>query len=70
MTLDLGVQEAADLKEALDFHLQRLEYDLVRTDAPALQHSLNAYFERLVHIRDRLERGISQAAVPEAESVH
>jgi hypothetical protein len=62
MQIELSPDELSLLKTALDRVLGETERELVRTDAPALQHSLNADFERLSRLRRRLD------AVPRSSS--
>ena len=55
MDLSLRADEVVLLKTTLDRVLHDLERELVRTDAPALQHALNGDFERLRSLRQRLD---------------
>jgi hypothetical protein len=55
MHLELTPEEATMLRAALDRVLHTVERELVRTDAPALQHALNRDFERLRALRQRLD---------------
>lgn len=55
MTIDLSNDEVTLLRQVLDRELDALTRELVRTDAPALQHALNADVERLARLRNRIE---------------
>jgi hypothetical protein len=55
MHLDLTQDETKILKSTLDRAIHVTEMELVRTDAPALQHSLNRDFEQLKQLRRRLD---------------
>ncbi len=55
MELLLKPEELNLLKDTLDRAIHDLERELVRTDAPKLQHELNNDFERLRSLRSRLE---------------
>jgi len=61
MLIELSPDELVLLKTALDRALLEYEHELVRTDAPDLQHSLGRNVERLTELRHRLD-------VPEPES--
>lgn len=54
MTLDLSMEEMRTLKTAIDRAVQLLETELAHTDAPSMQHALNADYRRLVDLRDRM----------------
>lgn len=54
MHIELSQEELVTLKSALDRTLHQLDAELVRTDAPTLQHALAADVERLRRVRDRL----------------
>lgn len=54
MHIELSQEELVTLKSALDRALHQLDAELVRTDAPTLQHALAADVERLRRVRDRL----------------
>jgi len=54
MTLDLSRDEMQTLKTAIDRAVQLLENELAHTDAPSMQHALNADYRRLVDLRDRM----------------
>ncbi|MBI2391285.1 MAG: hypothetical protein HYV09_16975 [Deltaproteobacteria bacterium] len=62
MYIDLSSDELAEVRAAVDRTIQILDKELVRTDAPRLQHDLAADVERLRRIRDKL--------VPQAQSAH
>lgn len=55
MELMLDPEELVLLKRTLDRSLRDVERELVRTDAPSLQHALNADFEKLHTLRKRLD---------------
>ena len=61
MDLSLRADEVALLKTTLDRVLRDLERELVRTDAPALQHALNGDVERLRLLRQRLDARVGEA---------
>jgi hypothetical protein len=63
MVIDVSPDELGLLKAALDRALVEYEHELVRTDAPDLQHSLSKDLERLTGLRRRLD-----AEAPSAES--
>jgi hypothetical protein len=52
MRLDLTFEELSTLRMALDRTLNMMEHELVRTDAPSLQHALARDFEQMTRIRD------------------
>ncbi len=55
MELLLDPDELVLLKKTLDRTLHDVERELVRTDAPSLQHALNKDFELLQALRRRLD---------------
>jgi hypothetical protein len=57
MQLQLTNEETVVLKTTLDRAIHQMERELVRTDAPSLQHALNKDFERLRALRQRLDKG-------------
>lgn len=54
MYIDLSNEELMALRAAVDRTLEVFDKELVRTDAPRLQHALAADVERLRRIRDKL----------------
>jgi len=54
MHIELSSEELATLKAAVDRTLHMLDAELVRTDAPSLQHALAADVDRLRRVRERL----------------
>jgi hypothetical protein len=67
MQLDLSPEDIALLGTTLDRVLVEMERELVRTDAPAMQHALNTDFERLRALRRRLGTAPRTAVAPLAE---
>lgn len=63
MTLILTQEELNELKRALDIHLEAQTRELVRTDAPRLQHEFHASVRRLEAIRRKLD-AVSTAEPP------
>lgn len=53
MRVQLTPDEAKTLKAALDRTLQTMEYELVHTEAPSLQHALNRDYQSLRALRAR-----------------
>lgn len=55
MHIELSSEELVTLRTALDRALRMFDAELVRTDAPSLQHALAADIERLRKVRERLD---------------
>ena len=51
----MSSEELGTLKSALDRVLLLMENELVHTEAPSLQHALNADFERVRRLRQRFD---------------
>lgn len=59
MHIELSTEELATLKTAVDRMIRVLDAELVRTDAPSMQHAAAADVDRLRRVRERLEPGES-----------
>jgi hypothetical protein len=59
MHIEFSDDEIKTLKKTLDRAIYDTERELVRTDAPTMQHELNADFRRLQQIRGRLDEASS-----------
>lgn len=66
MQLDLTMEEAAALRDALARHLIALEREIVRTDRARRQHQLNETFDVLAGVHARLQMATGRDTMPPA----
>jgi hypothetical protein len=71
MELSLSRDEALVLKQALDIYLKEFEFEVARTERSQAVHDLNRSFGLLQVIRERIDRGLTEPALPlDQPSIH